>query len=352
MIPAGIIALGFFNLYGDVHWPPWFLLVLFGVGYLTYSAYKRWGTVEALTLGYTLGSCTVSTFFQFKSNISISEITFLKHLSAETFICLLVVLLIFQFYDAFDLKQVRYGLFAFLGLLLASMYIDLFRETKAIGLLGNKSIGCSFLVIMVFLVPLHWFLWVTLATLVVFKSGISFIALMLGWGIVESLRYKTPMSLLYATGLGALAIPLVETDWQRLLSIPRIEAWQMYLSHWWNHESIWFGIGPGAFQYWGPKIQILNQFQISEGYWIWAHSDWIQLLIEGGIIGLVIYLSFFFKICYNYYLQEDWNHLGATIAFGVVMLGNYPINIAMFSVLAFYLITQSYGGMEWGRMKS
>lgn len=347
LLILGVVLIASFNLTGDVHWPPWYLLTLFGLGFFSYFTYRKYGVIEALVVGYTTVSAVTFAFLKPVLTGPTAEVLMLKFLSLETALILMLLMLCFNYFDTLDLKCVFYGLIAVFVLQMATMYIDHYTGSKTIGILGNKSIGSSYLVIVGMMGQIGILLSV-LFTLAFFKSGISFIALLVAWTTVRLLR-RDNYYVTFGAAIPAIsAIPLFESYGYNIFKMPRWEGWTMYFNEWWNNGNIWFGSGPGSFLYFGPKIQLMNQFRVDQGLWLWAHNDWLQLLIESGIIGVSIYFLFYLKICRNFYRAEYWGHLGACIAFGVVMLGNYPTNIAIFSVLAFYLIASSYQlGATW-----
>lgn len=114
----------------------------------------------------------------------------------------------------------------------------------------------------------------------------------------------------------------------------------MFITHWIDGGKHFFGEGQGSFMFWGPKAQLLQEFEVQKGLWLWMHSDWMQLMIETGLVGLVVYLNLFRSVLVKFYREQDWEHFGMTLCLGVLMLGNYPLALAIFAIPIFYLLAQ------------
>ncbi len=73
----------------------------------------------------------------------------------------------------------------------------------------------------------------------------------------------------------------------------RWAGWKFFMKWWGDYGSPWtylVGMGGGTFQYLGTLIQIsqkgLDAF--TGGGWLWLHNDWLQILFEYGVLGLLI----------------------------------------------------------------
>lgn len=68
---------------------------------------------------------------------------------------------------------------------------------------------------------------------------------------------------------------------------PRFEMWESFLDWWAHYANIWIGAGIGSFEWVGPYLDPGQTFRNQHlGFYV-MHNEWLQLLFESGIIGLV-----------------------------------------------------------------
>lgn len=241
-----------------------------------------------------------------------------------------------------------------------------------LGLLGNRSIGASFTAVWWFFAlycfiqdsthaPILgtskrfsrfalWTSWIALPAVFISVSSISFGALSLGvvavlLALFPNVDRETKWILSFVAW-GVIAVTLllgavVDPEWTHVMSINRIEAWTMFINYYVTHNLTFFGSGPGTFKFYGPMIQATQGWKYGD-WWLWAHSDWIQVYLELGVIGLVLAMGTFFTV-----LKASFNRpllFGAVASYGAIMLGNYPCHIAMTALLGFWLVFESLWG--------
>lgn len=268
-----------------------------------------------------------------------------------------------------------------------------FYPMDAIGLLGNRSIGASFTAVWTFFAchfvlsnppSLRIAIWLfylaaTLGLLAVATavSSISYGAIVFGGMAValsvfhpiarplRLLKIVTPFIVAGIAGAWIIGPKYYDTN------MLRIKAWPMFASCWYSGCSseisngktviksymepanIVFGWGAGNFKYFGPTIQDMYDFMvdrnqdltiISGKYWLWAHNDWLQVLFEFGIIGLLLALATtwsFAKLSFDRPLL-----FGALAAFCGVSLGNYGLHIALTSLLFWWIASETLWGSK------
>lgn len=105
---------------------------------------------------------------------------------------------------------------------------------------------------------------------------------------------------LFIIGVLAAYTTLARRRWALLLLVPPFlawaythpwrfdehERWTFYaraIKYWWAHCDIWTGTGLGSFPVMGPVVQ--RAFQDLGPQWLSAHSDFVQVLFETGILG-------------------------------------------------------------------
>jgi hypothetical protein len=335
LIPAAILSVACFNLYNDVHWPPWVLLSVLASLYIGFITWVLYNPSIGVAIGYTLLTVSIGAFHKPIQEGVMHEVLMMKGLALETGFIMLLLCVAFHYIPRADLKHVKNGLILVFVIQAIWLLFDVLTGWKGLqGLLGNKSIGSSYLAIVGMLNP--WLLVLATITVLVTKSSVSGVALAVGF--LGTLIIKSKNYLVYGVVLAVLVITAVLLDEQRLPNMPRWNAWAMFINEWIDGGKHFFGEGQGSFMFWGPHAQLTNEFEVKKGLWLWAHNDWLQLLIETGIVGIMVYLNLFRSVLVHYYREQNWSHVGMTLSFGVVMLGNYPLAIAMFGIITAYLI--------------
>lgn len=360
-----VVGLFFFNLGGDVYWPPWAFLMTGLVTYFAFKTKEKLPLVLALTFWYVaINAINIVEFRASTAAMKPIEIMVLKHLAGTT--CLEFMLLSAFFFGFW--KHIRrplaWGLY-FGGLLhVCSLLFDqlvLQRASGAgtLGLLGNRSIGASFVAVWFFFTlhcagevreHEHWgkswirkSAFLAIPALMVSQSGISYLAFVLGFcsllfSFMPQLWPGIGVVLVAAVGMGSYIKP------QFFTRINRYPAWALFAVFWRENFSPWIGSGLGTFKLWGSTVQQLAHFM--EGRWfLWAHNDWLQIFFELGIIGGVLAISVFV-----YILKKAWGQpalFGAIVSFGVIMLGNYPMHIAATGLLGWWLLFEAVWGDQW-----
>lgn len=123
----------------------------------------------------------------------------------------------------------------------------------------------------------------------------------------------------------------------------RFELFRIQYNNWNELGQHAFGYGTGSYLYFGVKTQVENKFMISKrngryegSYNLWLHSDWIQLLLEGGIIGILLILNIAFFLVF-----KSWNNpaiFACLLAYMSSMLFHYPIHYPIHALFGSWLI--------------
>lgn len=202
---------------------------------------------------------------------------------------------------------------------------------------GNPSMGASLLAC---LLPFIWVLTEAWA-LRALAWGLVFIAAYrtrasIPWGVlgVVTAAYffsrARPRQRIYACyGISLLAVVMIvagmhfigDDFWD---SNNRAGIWRMSWDWWRAHGSLLTGMGYATSQILTPLEQI-STGNYHGGYFMWLHSDWLQLLIEGGVIGMACVLLSLSRL-----LLVSWHYppLFAALA-GFVAMGlfDYPLRM-------------------------
>lgn len=101
-----------------------------------------------------------------------------------------------------------------------------------------------------------------------------------------------------------------------------------------------FGLGTGSWSVWGPLLQDFHN--VAKGEWFtWIHSDFLQVLFENGLIGLILLLWVGIQALTRVTKSDHW-WIGASLfAYGLSMIFNYPFHLAVHSFLGLFLLVIS-----------
>ena len=365
--------LSFFCYWGtDGYWPAWAWVMFCGILFVGTMLWKKGAPLPAaLLLAWFSLSAWVLVEFKpalEKPGIELGQILTLKNLASSTWIELAV------FSASFGLgwKRLRgplstafyvFGIFHAISLFYDQVVLQIVTGTDYIGLMGNRSIGASFSVVWVFFcfhfadnykaweelekLPdlgkfIRWSSLLGIVAMLVSHSGISYAAFLLGGTcflllVIPELWIGTAILLILGLALGGYVKP----EWGK--HVPRFDAWPMFFAFWRQHFFAAIGSGLGTFKFWGPASQQFANFQVGK-WWIWAHNDWFQVMYETGAIGLALSLYFFGWLVWK--ARQRIALFSSLVAFGVVMLGNYPWHIAPFVLFGWYLIFETMIGGE------
>lgn len=135
----------------------------------------------------------------------------------------------------------------------------------------------------------------------------------------------------------------------------RFSIWENAMKYWWQHHNIWLGAGPGKFYVEGPMNQILSQVApgqniadaikanpaIGNSLFTFMHNEYLQVLYEQGIIGLILFLSVGIVA---FYKSNKKPHKVALIVLGFTMLTQFPLRYFLSSFLVLVLLGDMHEG--------
>lgn len=129
----------------------------------------------------------------------------------------------------------------------------------------------------------------------------------------------------------------------------RYEIWKMSYEYFLQQGQHYTGLGLGTFQMFGPLIQIDNA--IAHGAhdtnivgFIWMHNDWLQVLFESGLIGLVVTAAVFTMAIYK--SRSKPAIFTALITFGAVAIIQMPLRWIFFDILAAWLLVEAFSAAK------
>lgn len=129
----------------------------------------------------------------------------------------------------------------------------------------------------------------------------------------------------------------------------RFSIWKMCLEFWPKNISILFGSGQGSATYLIPLVQQLDNatqkgYRPGEApspihdYFLWAHNEWLQIFLEQGVIGLVLWGAVY---CLAVKRSIESGNKWLAISLGVlgaISFGNYPFRFFTTALVASFLV--------------
>lgn len=113
----------------------------------------------------------------------------------------------------------------------------------------------------------------------------------------------------------------------------RFQEWSFYFTFWKNNLNIWFGAGSGAF------ISFADIFR-RDLLMIWLHNDWLQILFEQGIVGLLLVLGVWYKLCTASF-PRPWL-FASVISYGCMAFLQMPIRHPIATIVGLVLLAACF----------
>lgn len=151
---------------------------------------------------------------------------------------------------------------------------------------------------------------------------------------------------------GLLCIGLVMKG---LLLFENDGRFYMYRIAWnhWSHAALstkLFGYGNGSMGYNFPFWQVqAGQVpgQRWYDYFMWIHSDWLQTLVEQGMLGFAAYLNLFVFACIEANKKSAWL-LSAVAGYGAMSIFNFPCHLPVHALVGVSLAAMAFRGDRRG----
>lgn len=117
----------------------------------------------------------------------------------------------------------------------------------------------------------------------------------------------------------------------------RLNNWKLMMGYWKDHINHWLGAGPGT--YWAYS-QWLQAHKVGDLVFPWMHNDWLQILFEQGIIGILAVGFLFFTM-----LRKSFDRpalFAMILGYGFIACTLYPLHLFMFQLLGVVLIQKTF----------
>lgn len=211
-------------------------------------------------------------------------------------------------------------------------------ENTCGSLVGNPSMNASFLVAAYPIVAKSMggaMILPLLAVLVFSKASIPVGLAVVGvglWGVLVMRKWW----------VGLVGLPMLWVGWslqglEFVNSGNRFEMWRFFLGKW-NIPINWvFGTGYGTFGVFSTNLQ--RAFHMHEdGWWIWIHNDWLQVMFETGFVGLLLILATYVVAGSKLFLEGKREELVSFLLYGGMMTFNYPNHLAPTALFGAWLV--------------
>lgn len=290
-----------------------------------------------LTFGYMALSALKGFFFPVKYPINIS-IELLNQAGGEVLYSLVMLLLFTIILLIKDRYWFRYVIWLLtFAAVLNAMYI-LFSGLEY-GMLNNKASDASFIACML---PMANFIcWpIMIAGILATKSstgiagvGVAIAAMLFQkFNIRKFICIVTPLTILIVIfSYLYLGEDLLFHSGRKYVYA---NAWMFYQTY----INPWLGAGTGTFTTWGVASQKLAKFP---EIWTWLHNDYLEVLFENGIVGLVLCLGTYFYLIRSLFRRHT-DEFSTALVYGFIALTQMPLRLYVTQLLGVCLLARAF----------
>lgn len=122
----------------------------------------------------------------------------------------------------------------------------------------------------------------------------------------------------------------------------RFSMWRVFMEWWWYATDHLFGAGAGVSTVLLPSIQ--NARGMNGNFFMWFHSDPLQVLFEQGAIGAVTLFVAFVGVVWK--SRRDRALLASVLGFAAASVFNYPTHLAPHALVGISLLAMAYKRTE------
>lgn len=361
VVVAGLLIislLGFQHHTGVVDY--WRSQVFLGVtAALIFMGAQVWRRIGALPAGAFTWAAMSAAFVSCFPNSpyassGLDAITASSAYSAQAGFCLLAIAISAIMMSKKDEFALMAGLRAAVAIDSVMLLVRWFWIKEPTGLLGNASMDGCFIATMLPLVALlpgrfgavcaSWsVIGLCLACLAIFASGSSLAVGVLGVVTVAVLARVVRLRFVVGAvavlaGLGFLTMgPAFLSD------SGRFGEWSIQFQWWAENANAWLGAGSGTFMLIGPNVQAMAEPPRPESF-LFLHSDWLQVVFEQGIVGLVLVVALFAQMLWR--SRGSPRVFAAVLGYGAWAWANMPLRYALGALVGVLLIRLVYVGED------
>lgn len=233
-------------------------------------------------------------------------------------------------------------------------YAEGIPRNYPIAFLGQQTkFGAFAAMICALLLALEWYPLAAFAGFCALITGSSFTAFALGVGILIVLRHNLGLKrILQVCGLGSLvmaAIFAIRPSLDMFSGNGRKEVWADTIQC--AAERPWFGFGPGGFHTIFASHCESEHTYYTAGHFLQAHNDYLQVLFDGGRVGLVflaIVLSGVFWAYFRTWWRGKWCMLIGTNDWdGWERSDHVPTSLRVSQGMLSVIMANALGNFPW-----
>lgn len=117
----------------------------------------------------------------------------------------------------------------------------------------------------------------------------------------------------------------------------RFPMWKFFMECWNTPQNHIVGTGFGSFQMWSLALQLTYGMR-PNNWWAFMHNDWLQMVFEGGVVGLVLMAGTYLAGLRGLWIRGNTPHMKALLVYGVVMFFNYPLHVGLSAAFGLWLM--------------
>ena len=194
--------------------------------------------------------------------------------------------------------------------------------------------------------PLYWAgLVLSLITIYLTKSHFAWFCSIFAifiWSFLKFREYKWVRLGMLGSSLITVVILIWSGLLQSLMKLTtlmsgRFECWAKVIEIW-RHNPL-FGLGLGFYS----TIRLVTQNEVGRSIWYEVHNDWLQYLVETGLIGMFLFILLIINSIRNYTYKEDIGNCFFTmfLTFLLFMMGSFPLEVptvALLGLVSFWAV--------------
>lgn len=170
------------------------------------------------------------------------------------------------------------------------------------------------------------------------RNASMIIGIMLVSNILQFLWHTISRKAFFRASIAGLTVALASLYlyWPKILSDPRIGTWKSFIGWWSENADTAYGTGLGSIEWIGPFLDPGPQYHDTGMGFYEAHNDWVQILIESGVIGFALAIFGYIYVATKLRGRDLTIWLG--IGFGMIFY--YPTHSWIVQILALIIMTR------------
>ena len=143
----------------------------------------------------------------------------------------------------------------------------------------------------------------------------------------------------------SLGIGLAVLGTSKITTTNRFQAYWIFIRELWHSGHFALGTGLGSFRVWsyyiGEKMAFFRNPNGSWEWYQWAHSDWIELCFELGVVGLILSALVYFQSLVRAYFSGDRELLSLGLGVLAATALDYPRQYFVTAFLVVFFVVES-----------